>query len=93
MNRPAQENTVTLNTIAVYENGLLRTPDPLPLREGETVQLVVTRGTPRPTDDEILAMMKQAKSPQELFALADTYITAPRGYDMCDALDANRRRD
>ena len=84
---------MTLNTIAVYENGLLRTRDPLPLREGETVQLVVTRGTPRPTDAEILAMMKQAKSPQELFALADAYITAPSGYDLCDALDANRRRD
>jgi predicted DNA-binding antitoxin AbrB/MazE fold protein len=93
MNQPHEEKPVTLNTIAVYENGLLRTPDPLPLREGETVQLVVTSATPRPTDDEILALMKQAKSPQELFASADAYVTAPSGYDLCDALDATRRRD
>jgi predicted DNA-binding antitoxin AbrB/MazE fold protein len=84
---------VTLNTTAVYENGFLRTPVPLPLKEGETVQLVVTRASARPSDDEILAMMKAAKSPEELFAIADTYITAPAGYDLCDALDANRRQE
>lgn len=84
---------MTLNTTAVYENGTLRTPDPLPFAEGETVQLVVTRGSARPSDEEIVAMMRAAKSPEELFALADTYITAPAGYDLCEALDANRRRD
>ena len=35
--------------------------------------------------------MKAAKSPEELFAIADTYITAPAGYDLCEALDASRR--
>ena len=84
---------MTLNTTAVYENGLLRTPTPLPLKEGETVELVVTRAKSRLTDDEVLALMMQAKSPEELFALADTHITAPDGYDLCEALDANRRRD
>lgn len=84
---------MTLNTTAVYENGFLRTPTPLPLNEGETVQLVVTRAADRPTDDEIVAMMKAAKSPEEVFALADTYITPPPGYDLCEALDANRRAD
>lgn len=84
---------MTLNTTAVYENGRLRTTTPLPLKEGETVQLVVTRANPQLTDDEVLALMKQAKSPEELFALADAHVTGPEGYDLCDALDANRRRD
>lgn len=84
---------MTLNTTAVYENGRLRTTTPLPLEEGETVQLVVTRAKPQLTDDEVLALMKRAKSPEELFALADAHIAAPEGYDLCDALDANRRRD
>ena len=70
---------MTLNTTAVYENGFLRTPSPLPLNEGETVQLVVTRAAYRPSDEEILAMMKAAKSPEELFAIADAHTTAPDG--------------
>ena len=53
---------MTLTTTAVYENGVLRPVQPLTLMEGETVQLTVTTSAPRPTEDEIIAMMKAAKS-------------------------------
>jgi predicted DNA-binding antitoxin AbrB/MazE fold protein len=84
---------VTLTTTAVYENGVLRPVQPLTLKEGETVQVTVTTPAPRPTGDEIVAMMKAAKSPEELFAIANAYPAAPDGYDLCEALNENRRRD
>jgi predicted DNA-binding antitoxin AbrB/MazE fold protein len=83
---------VTQTTTAVYENGVLRPVQPLALADGATVQLTVS--TPaRPGDEELIAMMKAAKSPEELFALANAHPTAPPGYDLCEALDENRRRD
>ena len=50
----------------------------------------LTTATPRPTDDEIVAMMKEAKTLEELFAIANAYNTAPEGYDLCEALNNNR---
>jgi hypothetical protein len=44
----------------------------------------------RPSDEEIVAMMKAAKSLEELFAIANAYNTAPEGYDLCEALNNNR---
>lgn len=84
---------MTQTTTAVYENGVLRPVQPLSLKEGETVELTVTSPAPRPTDDEIIAMMKAAKSPEELFAIANAYPSAPPGYDLCEALNENRRHD
>lgn len=84
---------MTQTTTAVYENGVLRPVQPLSLTDGETVQLTVSSPVPRPSDDEIIAMMKAARSPEELFAIANAYPTAPPGYDLCEALDENRRRD
>lgn len=84
---------MTVTTTAVYENGVLRPAQPLALKEGETVQLTVTTPAPRPTDDEIVAMIRAAKSPDELFAIMNAYPTAADGYDLCEALEENRRRD
>src|SRR5579871_4445155 len=84
---------MTVTTAAVYENGVLRPVQPLALKEGETVQLTVTTPAPRPNDDEIIAMIKAAKSPEELFAILNTYPTAGDGYDLCEALEENRRLD
>jgi predicted DNA-binding antitoxin AbrB/MazE fold protein len=78
---------------AVYENGLLRPMGPLSLKEGETVQLTVLKPASRPSDEELIAMMKAAKSPEELFAIANAYPTAPPGYDLCESLEENRRRE
>jgi hypothetical protein len=39
---------VTQTTTAVYENGVLRPTTPLPLKEGETVQVTVTTAAPPP---------------------------------------------
>lgn len=84
---------MTVTTTAVYENGVLRPVEPLALAEGETVHLTVTAPAARPSDDEIIARMKAAKSPEELFAILNAYPAADDGYDLCEALDANRRRD
>lgn len=81
---------MTITTTAVYENGVLRPTRPLDLKEGQTVQLTVSTPPPRPSDEEIVAMMKAAKSPEELFAIANAYSTAPGGYDLCEALNRNR---
>lgn len=83
---------MTVTTAAVYENGVLRPVRPLDLKEGETVQLTVS---PRPSDEEIIAMMKAAKTPEELFAIANTYMNdqPEDGYDYLEALNENRRRD
>lgn len=82
---------MTVSTTAVYENGVLRPVRPLDLKDGQTVQLTVA---PRPSDEEIVAMMKAARTPEELFAIANTYMTgSDDGYDYLKALDENRRVD
>ena len=47
---------MTTTVLAVYENGVFRPTQPVPLKEGETVQLIVTRpGVPYSRyDDESL---------------------------------------
>ena len=84
---------MTTTTTAVYENGVLRPVQPLALTEGETVGITVTTPAPRPTDAEIIAMMKAAKSPEELFAIMNAYPADDDGYDLCEALNENRRHD
>ncbi|MBX9582861.1 MAG: antitoxin family protein [Gemmataceae bacterium] len=86
---------MAVTTPAVYENGVLRPIRPLDLKDGELVQLTVSPAPPRPSDEEIVAMMKAAKTPEELFAIANTYMRdqPEDGYDYLEALNENRRRD
>lgn len=82
---------MTVTTSAVYRDGVLRPVRPLDLKEGETVQLTVS---PRPSDAEIAAMMQAANSLEELFAIANAYPSpVPDGYDLCEALNENRRQE
>jgi predicted DNA-binding antitoxin AbrB/MazE fold protein len=86
---------VTVTTPAVYENGVLRPVRLLDLKDGELVQVTVSPPPPRPSDEEIVAMMKAAKSLDELFAIANTYMNdqPADGYDFLEALNENRRRE
>ena len=72
---------------------MLRPHRPLILKDGEVVQLTVSPPPPRPSDAEIVALIKAAKTVEEVFAIMNAYDTAPPGYDFCEALNANRVRD
>jgi predicted DNA-binding antitoxin AbrB/MazE fold protein len=78
---------------AIYENGVLRPTERLPLKEGETVALTVetATGAPPVNEGEVLARMKNAKTLQELFALYESLPPPTDGYDLCKALNENRK--
>jgi predicted DNA-binding antitoxin AbrB/MazE fold protein len=85
---------MTTTILAVYENGVLRPTQPLPLAEGATVEVTVTSPSPAPPpadEGDILRRMEAAKSLEELFALANQLPPAADGYDLCQALNENRR--
>ena len=85
---------MTWTTTAVYENGLLRPTTPLPLAEGETVEMTLTpvkTVRPRPAEDEIVGQVKEAKVLAELFAIANAAPEDDDGYDLLRALEANRK--
>ena len=77
---------MTTTIWAVFENGSLRPMQPLPLTEGETVQLTVTQAP-----NTGAARMREAKSLDELFAAFPTVPQSADGYDLLRALDENRK--
>ncbi len=88
------EIAMTWTTTAVYENGLLRLTTPLPLAEGETVEMTLTpvkTVRSRPAEDEIVGQVKEAKVLAELFAIANAAPEDDDGYDLLRALEANRK--
>jgi predicted DNA-binding antitoxin AbrB/MazE fold protein len=82
-----------VNTLAVYENGLLRPAQPLPLTEGETVPISVLCSSPvnSPSTEKFEAQVRAARTLAELFALADAHPDNEDGYDLRRALNANRK--
>lgn len=80
---------MTLKTSAIYSDGVLRPATPLPLSEGETVEVAVTRAN-LPTEDDIVQRIRAAKSIEEAFAIIEAFPEADDGYDLCQALNANR---
>lgn len=83
---------MTITTDAVYEGGVLRPARPLDLKDGERVRVTVTPTPPRPSDEEIVAMIQAAQSLEELFAIANAYPDdRGDGYDFLEALNENRR--
>jgi predicted DNA-binding antitoxin AbrB/MazE fold protein len=89
-----REKNMTLNTTAVYENGLLRPTRPLPLREGETVAITLNRATPadsQDADDEAVRRIQGARDLQEWIDAANKSTEEEDGYDLLRALDENRK--
>jgi predicted DNA-binding antitoxin AbrB/MazE fold protein len=84
---------MTTTILAVYENGVLRPAQPLPLAEGETVQVTITpspSGVPT-AEAEAVRRMNAATTLQELYAAYDAAPPPPNGYDLVQALEENRR--
>jgi len=78
---------MTTTVRAVYQNGVLRLAQPLPLAEGTSVDVSVT---PAPEHDEITGQIKAARSVDELVAVLDTLPSDDGGYDILAALNENR---
>ncbi len=79
---------MTMTTLAIYENGVLRPARALPFAEGETVQLTVTRPA---TSQEAQRRMREAKTLEELFDAFQSAPEADDNYDLLQALDENRK--
>jgi predicted DNA-binding antitoxin AbrB/MazE fold protein len=85
--------TMPTTVTAVYENGVLRPAQPLSLAEGVTVEITVAppQAVPPAAEAEVIRHMKAAKSLEDLFALANQLPPPADGYDLCHALNENRR--
>lgn len=88
---------------AVYQGGVLRPVQPLPLDEGETVDVTIAKarpamGTgpalrpPTPEEEDYIRRMKAATSLEEMFAIMDTAPPTPDdGFDIIKAINETRR--
>lgn len=89
---------MTITVRAVYQEGLLRPLEPLPLAEGETVEVtlgmtesVSPAARPRTPEEEVYdRRLKAAKTLDEVLSVIATAPPLPADYDLCAALDANR---
>jgi predicted DNA-binding antitoxin AbrB/MazE fold protein len=87
---------MTRTVTATYTGGVLRPATPLPLAEGQTVQITVT--TPAPTaapvtEEEALRRIREANTLEEMFAALNesASLEPDDGYDLRKALNENRR--
>jgi predicted DNA-binding antitoxin AbrB/MazE fold protein len=87
-----------ISVLAVYENGVLRPKEPLALADGQEVQLTIyprppflPLRTPTPEEEDYARRLAAAKTLQELFAVMETAPPLPEGYDLCKALNENRK--
>lgn len=88
---------IMISVLAVYENGVLKPTEPLDLQEGQSVQLSVyphpplePLPSPTPEEEDYARRVKAAKSLEELHAVMLTAPPLPEGYDLSEALNANR---
>ena len=88
---------MTQTVTATYSGGVLRPATPLPLAEGETVQVTISRpATPLPppqTIEEAVRRIREAKTLEEMFAAFNesAALEPDDGYDLRKALNENRR--
>lgn len=79
---------MTTTVRAVYQNGVLRPDRPLPLADGETVEVTVA---PAPTDeDDVIRRVQAAKSLDEFLDVLKSLPPDDGGYDVLVALNENR---
>ncbi len=87
---------MTVKTLAKYSEGKLLPVTPLPLGEGEIVEIAVSR--PEPThdkpsaesDEEISRRIRAAKTLEEAFEIFESAPDPDPDYDLCEAMNANR---
>jgi predicted DNA-binding antitoxin AbrB/MazE fold protein len=90
---------VTITVRAIYENGVLPPVEPLTLPEGEAVDLTIATTqpvapmlrAPTPEEEDYSRRIKSAKSLDELYAVMATAPTLADDFDVCRALNANRK--
>lgn len=62
-----------------------------PLAEGQTVEVTVSPAPSiRPSEDEIIRRIRAAKTLEEAFAISAEFPEEDDGYDLFQALNANR---
>jgi predicted DNA-binding antitoxin AbrB/MazE fold protein len=79
---------------AVYQNGVLRPTQPLPLAEGEAVEITVVRAKDTPpalAEDEAIQRIRAARTLEEWIAAANAAPAEEDDYDLLRALDENRQ--
>jgi predicted DNA-binding antitoxin AbrB/MazE fold protein len=94
----AGDSPLTITVRAVYEHGVLRPVEPLSLPEGEAVDVTIATAEPAgpvlrpptPTEKDYAHRIKAARSLEEIFAVMATAPGLPEGYDLIQALNANR---
>ena len=85
---------MTTTVKAIYENGVLRPAERLPLPEGATVEVTVTpipADAPPLTADEWARRVRAARSVEEWAALANACPVPDDGYDVIAAMNETRR--
>jgi predicted DNA-binding antitoxin AbrB/MazE fold protein len=90
---------MTMTVQAVFTGGVLRPLEPLTLAEGEVVEVTILPAKPAgphlrpPTaeEEDYARRLKAARSLDEMLAAVATAPPLPDGYDLCQALNANRR--
>ena len=90
---------MTITFRAIFQEGVLRPVQSLPLLEGECVEVTVARMPPVPTplrppsaaEQDYARRVEQAQSLAEMFAVMATPPPSPEDYDLCEALEANRK--
>jgi predicted DNA-binding antitoxin AbrB/MazE fold protein len=84
---------MVVNIRAIYENGVLRPEQPLPLAEGEWVDIRLTRSDPAgmKLTEPIEQQLRAAKTLAEMFAVVDALPESEDDYDLLRALDENRK--
>jgi predicted DNA-binding antitoxin AbrB/MazE fold protein len=79
--------------LAVYEGGVLRPVQPLPLDKGETVEITVARSrpaVPSVSPDESERRIREAGTLQEWIEAANASPPAEDGYDLLQAVSESR---
>ena len=84
---------MTRRVTAVFENGALRPTSPLPLRDGDRVEITVEGPVPAASSDEVARRIREAKTLDEWMAAAEeaAELEPDDGYDLLEALNENRK--
>ena len=90
---------MTMTVRAVYQGGVLRPVQPLALDEGETVEVTIAKARPArpalrpatPEEEDYIRRLEAAQSVEEMIAIMATAPPTPADYDLCQALNANRK--
>ena len=77
---------------AIFTGGVLRPIQPLPLLEGQTVEVTIAPGTAAAMpEEEIIRRIQACKSYQEWLEVTKLLPAHDDEYDIVKALDENRR--